>query len=370
MQERYYLSDKGIRQAIEQNVLSFTPSLSPQQIQPASVDLHLEYIDDLFPLPVLLPMFSSSKFVLPSQGIIPAGFEATLAMTQGMRCSRALNSTTELRSSLRRISCHTPSGITMLAGKNCLGVELHNSGPIDIHVSRGDKIAQLLFFFSPTFEHSMHNAGFEGYEYGAVAYEQLLTLDHGVMIQTSNEARMLLRDGYFSVSPNVRFEKGMLRVHAGKTAQVLRKNIALTFSAKQDITSFFETVTLPYTVRSGEHVVVDTKESLNLSKHIGLHFYDYLNGTSRGFSFSRTPQQQLLADIPLSSIPDGWIDPGYTGVFSRQPKTYSKEGVTIREGDVLGHGMIIYFPNGVERPYGSQELGSHYQNAKTTQMMQ
>ena len=33
----------------------------------------------------------------------------------------------------------------------------------------------------------------------------------------------------------------------------------------------------------------------------------------------------------------------------------------------LPFGQVFYFPNGVERPYGSEELGSQYQGKQTTE---
>ena len=87
----------------------------------------------------------------------------------------------------------------------------------------------------------------------------------------------------------------------------------------------------------------------------------------------RTPPGDRLdprSELKLLNMSEGWVDPGYTGCFSRQPKTFQTAGHTIREGDVLGHGLIIFFANGVQRPYGSKELGNHYQSKTKTVLTQ
>ncbi len=69
------------------------------------------------------------------------------------------------------------------------------------------------------------------------------------------------------------------------------------------------------------------------------------------------------------NLSEGWIDPGYKGGFSRQPKWVSFEGNKriVRPGDVLGFGQVYYFPNGVERPYGT--AGNNWQGNMSTRII-
>jgi dCTP deaminase len=364
MQDTYYLSDRGIQQAVEQGLVRFNPPLEDKQIQPASIDLLLDDIEETFPLQ------GFEKHWKRREGLwIPAHSEAELRTTQEVSWDIApLKLKTELRSSMRRLSCYTPvHGLTMRGFQNRIHVEANNPSSIDIQLSPRDKIAQLLFFFFKSDGACLYESGIvEGgeEEKEAKRFERLSALDHGRLVQTRSEALRLLREGYFSVKPYVLFEGSLVKVHAGKTAKVLRHNIDVNFSKKQSIDHAFEDVVLPYRLMPGEHIVVDTRERLKLSPHIGIHFYDRIIGTSRHRLFLEAE------DSILSNMPDGWVDPGYEGSFSRQPKTYRPEGVVINPGELLGHGVLIHFPNPVERAYGSAGLGSHYQGQTKTQLTQ
>jgi len=368
-----YLSDRGIRQAIGQGLLRFDPPLADNQLQPASVDIKLSHIDEIFQLEQMTGGPCGPDVAARDGFRVPSRMYADMVCTQQMGWTAPLRFRTELRSSLRRLSCYTPTGLTMML-RDRLHVEMNNPGPIDIQLAENDKIAQLLFFFYKEMDIGFHEAGFAGFEEIAAGYEQLLTLDHGWTISDSKTAKRLVMDGYLEVNPCAKFERGLLRVHAGKTARVLRDDVRVDFSKKTDIASFFKTVDLPYRFFPGEHIIVDVEERLALSPHVGIQFFDYLLGSSRSKEFFPSSRSydpdRAIADISLLNIPDGWIDPGYVGSFSRQPKTYSPDGVMVREGDLLGHGMIIFFPNSVGRAYGDAALGSHYQGQNETRLSQ
>lgn len=364
-----YLTDRGIRQALERGLLRFDPPLEDRQIQPASIDLLFDSIEDVVPLAHLWPSGRYPSW--PEANQIPKHSDVTLNTTQKMFWAPSLRFKTELRSSLRRLSGHMQIfGWTRIGPENRVLVEMINPGGININLARGDKIAQLLFYYTFSVFAGLYEAGLKGYEREAEEFSRVAELDHGRLVATNQEAKRLLLEGYFSVSPEARFEKGRLKVHAGKTIQILRENLTVDFSKKQDISDAFEEVRLPYRLMPGEHVVILTRENLGLSKHVGIHFVDHLAFTGRDLSLLTHPLEHVAADLPLWCMPDGWVDPGYKGVFTRQPKTYYPKGVVIKKGDVLGHGTIIFFPTGVERPYGSKELGSHYQNASNVKLTQ
>ncbi len=361
----FYLSDRGIRQALEQKILVFDPPLEDGQIQPASIDLLFDHVEDAWSLPETYRTMLKNRL-----DVVPAHSEVELHTVQHMSWLEGLRFYIELRSSLRRLSCHRRVGYTLVHPEGHVAVELYNHGGLNIVLPKGGRIAQLLFFFDKSPEVGLHRAGISGCESAALAYEKLIALDHGVEIKTSKEAWRLVNEGYLKVSPRAHFEKGMLKVYAGKTARVLRKNLTVGFSSKQDISAAFDDVRLPYRLMPGEHLVVETREDLELSPYVGIHFFDYMIGSGRGLSFFKHSPERVEADFSLMSMPDGWVDPGYKGVFTRQPKTLFKEGVVINEGDLLGHGLIIFFPKGVERPYGSAGLSSHYQNSDKARITQ
>lgn len=361
---RLFLTDRGIRQALDSGLLKFYPPLEDRQIQPASLDLLLDSVVENFPIDERCAKPWEGNVLLPNS-------QVELRTSQRMEFAQGLGFYTELRSSLRRLSCYTPSGITMMGEGDHVHVEVYNPGRITVNLARNDKIAQLVFCFSKfSAGASLHKSGFEGYEAEAEVHEKLLLLDSGYPVRKSSEARKLLVDGYFAVTPEAKFEKGLLCVHAGDNARVLRQDVVFDFSAKTDLSGLFEEVRLPYRLRPSEHLIVDAVESFELSSHVALQFYGNMVGTRSMISPFNHSFERAVADFKLSGRPDGWIDPGYKGAFSRQPKTFFEEGVLIRPGMCLGHGLIIFYPNGVERPYGSQGLNSHYQNATTTDVIQ
>lgn len=116
-----------------------------------------------------------------------------------------------------------------------------------------------------------------------------------------------------------------------------------------------------YTLSPYDHIVVETRENFALSGYIGIRFWDNLISplveNMQGFSY--TEREEVFAvNANLICLSDGWMDPGYKGGFSRQPKWLT--GRTIRPGDEVGLGQVFYFPKGVEREYGNPELGSQY----------
>jgi len=83
---------------------------------------------------------------------------------------------------------------------------------------------------------------------------------------------------------------------------------------------------------------------------------------------------KLLNSIPYVqgnclSFPDymvtggGWVDPGYKGHVTAQPNRFVGRKV-LKKNDPLALGIIYKYSEPVNRPYGSEELKSHYQNSE------
>jgi deoxycytidine triphosphate deaminase len=278
----------------------------------------------------------------------------------------------DLRSSLRRLGCYARIPAMMGAyGWGSMGphsytitTEIVNYGDIEISLNKGDKIAQAVFRFDSPTKEELDNEHI--YLIGGDAkkeeYRKRLELDHGWEVETTKELKSLVRKGYMKVEPELSPLKGTIEVHAGKHAKVLKKDIKIDFSSKQDISNAFKDVDLPYELKPGEYIDIETAESFDFSGHVGVLFTNEPPFPSRHSHMSFIRER----DHGMRFIWTGWVDPGYAGAFSRQPKTYFKDGMTIKEGDVLGYGTVVFFPNGVERKYGNKDLDSHYSNSESS----
>lgn len=58
----------------------------------------------------------------------------------------------------------------------------------------------------------------------------------------------------------------------------------------------------------------------------------------------------------------GWIDPGFTGQLTLEIVNQSKDNILLSKGDLIAQVSFQLMDWPAKRPYGSPELGSHYQN--------
>jgi len=365
--QRNLLTDRGIREAETAGMLRLDPELEGKQRQPASIDLKFDRIMDDEPVYIANGKFN--EHISDLDDVLKPKYESDVKTTNSIVLDDLLMPFVELRSSMRRLGCYnlipwisaTYASNAKNIGGYGMAIEIVNYSDMGIKLRKGDRIAQLMLFFdSPSREalddpniYLTPNASKEG-------YKRHLDIDHGYEVTSNSELRSLSSNGYFNVEPNLSIYKGLVAVHAGKRARVLKYSGFVDFSSKPKMSEFYEEVELPYRMKPGELIDVDTVESLHLSKHIGIVFHsEYL---FKSFFANRRAIEMGKSDSLLALKWDGWIDPGYSGGFSRQPKTYYRDGKTIKPGDVLGYGSVFFFPEGVERPYGSDGLESHYQN--------
>lgn len=362
--DRRLLTDRGIREAEAMHMLRLEPKLDEKQRQPASIDLKFDYVIESETLPrwtvEQVNTFDNKNALMPKC--------ASMVMTtNSMSFDNVLMPYAELRSSMRRLGCYSRiPAINVAYGLGSFGLdsysialEIANYSSMKIKLKKEDRIAQLMVFFDSPPKEALDNGNmYFTPNISREDYKRHLELDHGYEVNSQSELRSLISKGYLSVEPKPVFKKNLIEVHAGKYARVLRKEGDIEFSSRPDARELFEEVELPYKMKAGEFVDVDTVESLGLSKHIGIIFYsEYL---FENFFRSADAMHRLRVDSELAWKWDGWIDPGYDGMFSRQPKTYYEKGKLIKPGDVLGYGSVYFFPNGVERQYGSDGLGSQY----------
>lgn len=175
------------------------------------------------------------------------------------------------------------------------------------------------------------------------------------------------------VSPKLKTSHGRILVHASSTAYRMKKiDGGITFSKrdsykKEDLLEPID-ISKGYTVQPFEHLVIETVESFELSDNRGILFWDNLTklvfDNNGGRYKPKNRPGRFIPNLGLIHLIDGWIDPGYNGVFSRQPKWLT--GRTIYPGDAIGYGQVFFFPTGVNRSYGSASLDSQYKDKTET----
>ena len=92
------LNDKGIKQAVKKGILNFEPKLRDEQIQPTSIDLFYEKIDDYEEI----PMYPLKRKNLMKDTLQP-GYIYDIETTQLISTKPDMFLLMDLRSSLRRL---------------------------------------------------------------------------------------------------------------------------------------------------------------------------------------------------------------------------------------------------------------------------
>ena len=173
----------------------------------------------------------------------------------------------DLRSSLRRLGPIRIPTVMIASSASSIkygfkaGFELVNPVENSIKLQKGDKVAQIMCVYDTPSEKELKDDRIHFIK-DKSEYWELLELDHGVAVQDSSEARKLSQLGYFSVSAETKFRKGFVEVHAGKDAYIIRKKVDIDFHNKKSLDGLLEKIALPYRLKPGEHIVVDTQEYL------------------------------------------------------------------------------------------------------------
>ena len=359
------LTDRGIRQALHHGLLRVNPELREEQIQPATIDMcfYASEVDG--------PAGETAEvFVFPDKkdpNTLYSGFIHDVQLTQSLAFPRNklldavyLTPTHEIRSSLRRLGVvehHPGMYFIHYSGKKPV-VKVTNLSPNDIHIPYGERIVQFFIRVNP-FPLSEQLDGKT--ELGNL----VRSLDMGLPLEDSHIVAALHGKEY-TITPKLTLRRGFIVVHASEKAYRFRTLGMIDFSKRQELQRehILEPVDISkgYYIQPGENLIVETQEQLDLSSRICILFIDNpLFHLVPGIS-----PQEFSDNMELVSLSDGWVDPGYRGTFSRQPK-WLTAGRYIEPGTPLGWGLLHYFPNGTMRPYGSSELASQYQSQEGTQ---
>jgi len=110
-----------------------------------------------------------------------------------------------------------------------------------------------------------------------------------------------------------------------------------------------------------ESVICQLYPQLKLPSEIGLQILHYVPAVHSGFGGVGPDPNMLLIDN--HSVNAGWVDPGYEGFVTAHP-IRRKFRDRLYKGKPIALGLIYKYDQGVEVPYGSEVLGSHYQGSK------
>ena len=114
--------------------------------------------------------------------------------------------------------------------------------------------------------------------------------------------------------------------------------------------SYFTMNNKNYTLMPGEFVLGSTIETVKIPNGIAARF----EGKSS------------LGRIGLSThITAGFIDPGFRGNITLEIHNANAVPIMMHAGMKIGQLCFMTLDNEAERPYGSSELGSHYQGQNT-----
>ncbi len=363
------LSDTGIRQAIDAGLWLINPPLNPadgKRIQPATLDVCIDHVEGSEPI---CPGFDIPYNFRSTLTLAPRAV-STVCMTESINAAsfdvgRFLAPSVEARSSVRRLG-----GFAAKCGAYFTGhdIELGNFGVNPIVFKKGERVAQLFIQVRPYSDYDACGEVIpELHELG----EKVRSLDMGVEIKENQHLKDLVKDGHLGITPSLECSLGMIKVHAGDVAYRFKQMDEIDFSNRDKYGDDCQEqidIRNGYQVKPFEHIIVPTRESLKLSPNVGIRFWDslcdfrikqkHMGGSWKKRSIS------LSQNVELLNITDGWIDPGYQGGFSRQPKWVT--GRWIHPGQCIGYGAVFWFPNGVGKQYGSSELGSQYQGQQKT----
>jgi|GEM_PF-2226201 len=374
IQPKRILSDKGIKQAIDFGLIKTTPAFDynadTKRIQPATLDVKAREIDEIETIDDENIIWNNNapkdKIVLKAGSISSVNLTEFVEFNNFYGHPFFISPTTEARSSLRVLGCFIPDhGIYFFSGPKYSQIELGNFSQNDIIIPKEERIAQILFHVNPFADRNFNIPENKNLtELG----EKARSLDMGVEVW-GEHLKTLEKTGDLKVSPKLSIDDSVFVVHAGNVAYRMKKiEKGIDFSKRNDYTKdmLWEPIDISngYTIKPFEHVMIETVEKFELSNKVGIRFWDNLSYDEikkRCNSFSNPKDVDILIkNTKLMWLTDGWVDPGYIGSFSRQPKWMTER--KIYPGDIVGYGQVFYFPNGTGKSYGDSSLGSQHQN--------
>ncbi len=363
------LNDRGIRQAFKKKKIVSDMKNDDIQIQPASLDcrvLELDWDD--------LDISAFGNFGRPkrmSEFGIPAYNSMEAIFTQWFDYNTLhFHPSVVLRSSLGRVGVAPVIKGLMNSWSDekkvrKSGVRIANYSPNNIAFDPGERFAQIMWGMD------FKGSGFVDdpkYQKEVRKFVDIVSqLECGIEVKDERTLRDMVDQGLYSVNPMLTLRQGFIVLHASSEAYHFREVGTVRLSEKRSDLLEPVDISKGYTPQPGEHLLVKAREHLKLSDKVGIHFIE-----RPVFNLNQGERERLRSFQVASTnlVNAAWFDPGYEGIYMAHVKNIDKFPVDIRPGDPIGFGCVFYFPKGVERPYGSAALQSHYQGAKTAQVLQ
>lgn len=380
------LSDRGIRQAVEQGFLDIDPPIDfsepGKRLQPCTIDLKFEEVGSSFKPGTRKGEFLDEGRILGSGKCSWVEFNERILFNNPRRCFRGTESGMGFfdcfldgRSSLLRLGAVIlDSGASFFSGVEAL---VFNSSQNNIVLEQGERICQAFIRVHPFAD--SYGVPYRGQVPRTEEGDKIRTLEMGIQIFTNRDLEELSRQGLMKIERKngERYVpyKGVALMHASKAFRTKKINGGIEFSKrgqykKEDLLEEVN-IRTKYEIKEDEHLIVEVEETFDLSPYVGVSVLNNfvkqgvpgvpkLSGFSPRKKTGNTPEdvRRSILNCALHSVRNSWIDPGYKGMMTGFPKILGK---TIEKGDVVGYAQAFYFPKGVERPYGSADLGSHYQ---------
>jgi deoxycytidine triphosphate deaminase len=366
------LNDRGMRQAFDQGRIYVDTPIDDKQIQPASLDCRLSVIERNFTPPSMecfgKPEWDNHPFSIPKYGLVDVSFTQHFKWDTDFWFPQPL-----LRSSLGRVGVapfvsavanfyhHRKNDLPLVKS----GIQAANYSPNHIRLKQNDRFCQLMWHLQ------FNRSGF--YEDLEPSIDKYLNcvkeLETGMQVLNERAVREMCDAGLFSMEPFFSLRNGLLELHASSEAYRFKDVGYVDISEKRKDLLEPVDITGGYTPKPGEHLLVKAAETINLSEKIGVHFLE------RPFGAMVQTEREMQRGWHVANttlVNAAWFDPGYNGIYMAHIKNTQDlyKDVQIRPGDLIGLGVVYYYPNGVERPYGSEELGSHYQGARDVRVLQ
>jgi len=366
MEFQRLLKDSEIAKAIEtRHILIDDPDVYLKQrrkdlIQPASMDIILKGSDTLYSV---TGMTDESRTIGETHPNVDKDFVTfwpgyeTETNVHYLRWfnGNLLRAYPELRSTLRRV------GLDMGWSRFGIGFDdtqhaflnIRNPQNYPVSVQKGEKIAQVLW----------RDKGHQNRADGWGVEERANKLGSGKLVTSAMELIDLAEQGDLYLSDNANIFKGNILFHAGKIRTYCNQDHVIIGNKGIQGFEIASEQAINHTIEPGVFSDIETIERIGLSGRVAMQVFYH----TKSF-FEMTTWNEMVNAYNTLESSGGWIDPGYGyknpngAPFSVQRKAFT-EPVKINYGDVVGVGVVWYFPESVEQEYSPQR-GSHYNDVE------
>jgi deoxycytidine triphosphate deaminase len=349
LERKLLLHDKGIREAIDRGLIRITPNITPDQIQPGSLDVRIGKVrvydkesmklgamrlnnqaNDEEPtteFSKIYPDIKDIKITIPPKSFVEIFFHEKIFYNNDYSIIA------DLRSSRGRFGlCLADRMVHSENGEQYL--RLWNNNPNPIRLYGHDKFAQI--FFHTKNEKALHNG------YTVINPSELNDLVKEI---TDRDNITIGPYMMFFVGDNIlKFKK--------KIGVIDTKNII----SDEELYDFFD-AKKEVKIMPEEASIIQLEPRIKLPANIGLRLlHDIPYALSSGLE-SQLYLACLISQAHRANA--GWVDPGFEGRLTGHPNIRACP-IRLKKGDFFALGEINKYFTNVDNPYGSESLNSHY----------